>query len=64
MNVEPIDTIEYLKPLVHCFEGVPSDQQRLIFAGRQLEDNRILADYDIQKESCLHMVLRLRGGKN
>jgi hypothetical protein len=60
LDLDPNESVENVKKLIHEKEGIPPDQQRLVFSGKQLDDGKLLSDYDVKSESTVHLVLRLR----
>ena len=62
IDIEPTDSIERIKERVEEKEGIPPPQQRLIFGGKQMNDEKKASDYNIEGGSVLHLVLALRGG--
>ena len=62
LDVESTDTIEVLKEKIRDKQGIPIDQQRLIYSAKQLQDGRTLADYNIKNMASIHLILRMRGG--
>lgn len=63
IDIEPTDKVERIKERVEEKEGIPPQQQRLIYSGKQMNDEKTAADYKIQGGSVLHLVLALRGGQ-
>lgn len=62
LEISPNNSIEEVKNKIQAREGVPAEEQRLIFAEKQLENGHQVSDYDIKKDSTIHLVLSLRGG--
>ena len=62
LEYSPFFDVNRVMLMIEVREGIPVDQQRLVFAGNQLQNSRLLSDYNISAESTLHLILRLRGG--